>query len=52
MSLPLCQKGDKDIILEEEFDFKGIEDEEDEEFYADMERNSAEEDKGEEKPCF
>ncbi|KAK5876060.1 hypothetical protein CesoFtcFv8_027067 [Champsocephalus esox] len=39
------KKGDKDIILEEEFDFKGIEDEEDEEFYADMERNSAEEDK-------
>ncbi|KAF3836904.1 hypothetical protein F7725_004368 [Dissostichus mawsoni] len=38
-------KGDKDTILEEEFDFKGIEEDEDEECYADMERNSAEEDK-------
>ncbi|KAK1890569.1 GRB10-interacting GYF protein 1 [Dissostichus eleginoides] len=39
------KKGDKDTILEEEFDFKGIEEDEDEECYADMERNSAEEDK-------
>ncbi|XP_054457020.1 GRB10-interacting GYF protein 1 isoform X2 [Anoplopoma fimbria] len=38
-------KGGKDIILEEEFEFKGIEEEDEEESYADMERNGAEGDK-------
>lgn len=41
----LCQKGGKETILEEEFEFKGIEEEEEEESYADAERNSAEGDK-------
>ncbi|XP_051284672.1 GRB10-interacting GYF protein 1 isoform X2 [Dicentrarchus labrax] len=38
-------KGGKETILEEEFEFKGIEEEEEEESYADAERNSAEGDK-------
>ncbi|XP_054457021.1 GRB10-interacting GYF protein 1 isoform X3 [Anoplopoma fimbria] len=42
--MPL-KKGGKDIILEEEFEFKGIEEEDEEESYADMERNGAEGDK-------
>ncbi|XP_028330034.1 GRB10-interacting GYF protein 1 isoform X2 [Gouania willdenowi] len=46
--MPL-KKGGKETILEEELDFKGIEEEDDEENYADAERSSAEEDK--EKDC-
>lgn len=41
----LYQKGGKETILEEEFEFKGIEEEEEEESFTDMERNSAEGDK-------
>ena len=41
----LYQKGGKETILEEEFEFKGIEEEEEEESFIDMERNSAEGDK-------
>ena len=41
-----CQKGGKETILEDEFEFKGIEEEEEEEEnFADIERNSAEGDK-------
>lgn len=45
------QKGGKDSILEEEFEFKGIEEDEEEECYADMDMKSAEgdKDKGEER---
>ncbi|XP_036968216.1 GRB10-interacting GYF protein 1 isoform X4 [Acanthopagrus latus] len=39
------KKGGKETILEEEFEFKGIEEEEEEESFTDMERNSAEGDK-------
>lgn len=39
------QKGGKETILEEEFEFKGIEEEEEEESFIDMDRNSAEGDK-------
>ncbi|XP_073330585.1 GRB10-interacting GYF protein 1 isoform X1 [Pagrus major] len=39
------KKGGKETILEEEFEFKGIEEEEEEESFIDMERNSAEGDK-------
>ncbi|XP_029310328.1 GRB10-interacting GYF protein 1 [Cottoperca gobio] len=39
------KKGGKDLILEEEFEFRGIEEEDEEENFADMERSSAEEDK-------
>ncbi|XP_030287883.1 GRB10-interacting GYF protein 1 isoform X2 [Sparus aurata] len=38
-------KGGKETILEEEFEFKGIEEEEEEESFIDMDRNSAEGDK-------
>ncbi|XP_039679287.1 GRB10-interacting GYF protein 1 [Perca fluviatilis] len=47
------KKGGKETILEDEFEFKGIEEEEEEEEnFADIERNSAEGDKdnGEERP--
>ncbi|XP_068566576.1 GRB10-interacting GYF protein 1 isoform X2 [Cebidichthys violaceus] len=44
----MTMKGGKETILEEEFDFKGIEEEEEEESFADMERNSAEGDKDKE----
>ncbi|KAM8747169.1 GRB10-interacting GYF protein 1 isoform 2-T3 [Acanthopagrus schlegelii] len=39
------KKGGKETILEEEFEFKGIEEEEEEESFTDVERNSAEGDK-------
>uniref|UniRef100_A0A671UU49 GRB10 interacting GYF protein 1 n=1 Tax=Sparus aurata TaxID=8175 RepID=A0A671UU49_SPAAU len=39
------KKGGKETILEEEFEFKGIEEEEEEESFIDMDRNSAEGDK-------
>ncbi|XP_037615166.1 GRB10-interacting GYF protein 1 isoform X2 [Sebastes umbrosus] len=42
------KKGGKETILEEEFDFKGIEEDEEEESYADYERNCAEGDKDKE----
>lgn len=42
------KKGGKETILEEELDFKGIEEEEEEESLADTERNSAEGDKDKE----
>lgn len=47
----IFQKSGKETILEEEFEFKGIEEEEEEESFADMERNSADgdKDKGEER---
>lgn len=41
----LYQKGGKETILEEELEFKGIEEEEEEEGLADTERNSVEGDK-------
>ncbi|XP_068444133.1 GRB10-interacting GYF protein 1 isoform X3 [Clinocottus analis] len=48
----MTMKGGKDIILEEEFEFKGIDEEEEEEEeedrFADIERNSAEGDKDKE----
>lgn len=49
--ITLYQKGGKETILEEELEFKGIEEEEEEESPADVERSSAEgdKDKGEEK---
>lgn len=45
------QKGGKETILEEELEFKGIDEEEEEESLADTERSSAEgdKDKGEER---
>jgi len=56
---PVAQTGGKDVILEEEFEFKGIEEEEEEreeedDIFADIERNSAEgdKDKGEERLVF
>ncbi|XP_040037451.2 GRB10-interacting GYF protein 1 isoform X11 [Gasterosteus aculeatus] len=42
------KKGGKDSILEEEFEFKGIEEDEEEECYADMDMKSAEGDKDKE----
>ncbi|CAK6975295.1 GRB10-interacting GYF protein 1 isoform X5 [Scomber scombrus] len=42
------KKSGKETILEEEFEFKGIEEEEEEESFADMERNSADGDKDKE----
>lgn len=45
--MPL-KKGGKETILEEELEFKGIEEEEEEESFADMEGNSAEGDKDKE----
>ncbi|XP_030017623.1 GRB10-interacting GYF protein 1 isoform X2 [Sphaeramia orbicularis] len=42
------KKGGKETILEEELEFKGIEEEEEEESFADAERNSAEGDKDQE----
>ncbi len=47
----LYQKGGKETILEEELEFKGIEEEEEEESLTDTEKNSAEgdKDKGEER---
>lgn len=45
VSLLLLQKGGKETILEEELEFKGIEEEEEEENLTDTERNSAEGDK-------
>lgn len=48
------QKGGKETILEEELEFKGIEEEEEEESLVDIERNSADgdKDKGEETESF
>lgn len=47
----LSQKGGKETILEEELEFKGIEEEEEEESLIDIDRSSAEgdKDKGEER---
>ncbi|XP_029974653.1 GRB10-interacting GYF protein 1-like isoform X3 [Salarias fasciatus] len=45
--MPL-KKGGKETILEEELDFKGIEEEDEEEAYADVERNCTEGDKDKE----
>ncbi|XP_037333769.2 GRB10-interacting GYF protein 1 isoform X4 [Pungitius pungitius] len=42
------KKGGKESILEEEFEFKGIEEDDEEECYADMDRNSAEGEKDKE----
>lgn len=39
------QKSGKETILEEELEFKGIEEDEEEEIFADTERNCAEGDK-------
>ncbi|XP_077963507.1 GRB10-interacting GYF protein 1 isoform X10 [Gasterosteus aculeatus] len=44
----MTMKGGKDSILEEEFEFKGIEEDEEEECYADMDMKSAEGDKDKE----
>lgn len=41
----LYQKGGKETILEEELEFKGIEEEEEEESVVDIDRSSAEGDK-------
>lgn len=50
----LSQKGGKETILEEELEFKGIEEEEEEESLIDIDRSSAEgdKDKGEERLWF
>lgn len=50
----LYQKGGKETILEEELEFKGIEEEEEEESLVDIDRSSAEgdKDKGEERFGF
>lgn len=47
----LGQKGGKETILEEELEFKGIEEEDEEESFVDVERSSAEgeKDKGEQR---